>query len=178
MSDFTVEFSCPLGRMRLRADDSSLLELSFLDYKPYDQSLQQHLGTAPTSNEAEHERLSIPQNCSSIARECLQELDEYFFEGRQVFTVRLNPQGTEFQRRVWQLLLEIQYGTSISYRDCAMRFGDEKSIRALATANARNPIAIIIPCHRVISSDGSLRGYAGGLWRKEWLLRHEGSRLF
>jgi methylated-DNA-[protein]-cysteine S-methyltransferase len=100
-------------------------------------------------------------------------LNEYFEGKRQNFDLLLNPEGTEFQKKVWSLLSEIPYGKTISYLELSRRFGDEKAIRAVAAANGKNPVWIIIPCHRVIGSDGSLTGYAGGLHRKKWLLNHE-----
>jgi methylated-DNA-[protein]-cysteine S-methyltransferase len=103
----------------------------------------------------------------------LQEMEGYL-EGRlKEFTVRLAPAGTPFQQKVWQELRKIPYGKTITYQELAVRLGDEKSIRAAASANGKNPIAIIIPCHRVIGSDGSMTGYAAGVERKSWLLHLE-----
>ena len=103
------------------------------------------------------------------------QLADYFAGTRQVFDFPLAPVGTTFQQSVWKALLTIPFGTTLSYRTLARQLGDEKAIRAVAAANGRNPLAIVIPCHRVIGSDGSLTGYAGGLWRKQWLLEHEGA---
>ena len=103
----------------------------------------------------------------------VDQLLEYFNGQRQHFELNLNPQGTNFQRIIWDLLCKIQYGKTISYLELAKQYGDIKAIRAIGTTNGKNPIAIIIPCHRVIGSDGSLTGYAGGLDRKRWLLNHE-----
>lgn len=105
--------------------------------------------------------------------DCVIQLKEYFDGTRQNFDLKLNPEGTDFQKKVWQLLQQIPYGKTISYLDLSKIFGDVKAIRAVANANGKNPIWIIIPCHRVIGSDGSLTGYAGGLHRKQWLLEHE-----
>ena len=97
-----------------------------------------------------------------------------YFEGRRTdFELTLNPSGTDFQKKVWDQLLKIPFGKTVSYLDIAKRLGDPKTIRAAASANGKNPLWIIVPCHRVIGSDGSLTGYAGGLWRKKWLLDHE-----
>jgi methylated-DNA-[protein]-cysteine S-methyltransferase len=101
------------------------------------------------------------------------ELEEYFFGKRSVFTVELNPAGTDFQKKVWTELMNIPFGKTISYHELAVRLGDEKTIRAAASANGKNPIAVIIPCHRVIGTDGSLTGYAGGIERKSFLLNLE-----
>ena len=106
-------------------------------------------------------------------RQAHQQLGEYFRGERNTFDLQLNPQGTDFQKRVWEELLKIPFGRTISYLELARRLGDEKSIRAAAAANGKNPIWLIVPCHRVIGSDGSLTGYAGGLWRKKWLIEYE-----
>lgn len=111
---------------------------------------------------------------SAFTEQCEKELNEYFLGERCEFSVPLNPRGTPFQQRVWNVLLDIPFRKTASYLDLAKILGDEKLTRAVGTANGQNPIAIIIPCHRVIGSDGSLTGYAGGLHRKKWLLKHEG----
>jgi methylated-DNA-[protein]-cysteine S-methyltransferase len=105
------------------------------------------------------------------------QLDEYFQKKRERFDLDLNLQGTEFQRQVWNELLKIPYGKKISYKELSVKLGNIKAIRAVGTANGANPVSIIVPCHRVIGSDGSLTGYAGGLWRKRWLLEHESRNL-
>lgn len=101
------------------------------------------------------------------------QLDEYFHNERKVFHVPLDLKGTKFQKTVWMSLLEIPFGKTRSYMQQAKTLGNPLSIRAVAHANGKNPIAVIIPCHRVIGSRGELTGYAGGLWRKRWLLEHE-----
>jgi methylated-DNA-[protein]-cysteine S-methyltransferase len=106
---------------------------------------------------------------------CISQLDEYFRGERKEFNVEINPAGTEFQSKVWNLLKKIPYGKTLSYLELSKQFGDEKAIRAIASANGKNPIPIIIPCHRVIGNDGKLTGYAGGLLKKQWLLEHEGA---
>lgn len=105
--------------------------------------------------------------------DCAFQLEEYFQGIRKNFDLKLNPEGTDFQKKVWKLLEQIPYGKTVSYLDLSKQLGDIKAIRAVANANAKNPLWIIVPCHRVIGSDGSLTGYAGGLHRKEWLLNHE-----
>jgi methylated-DNA-[protein]-cysteine S-methyltransferase len=105
------------------------------------------------------------------------QLEEYFTNKREQFDLQLDLKGTEFQKRVWNELLKIPFGKTISYKELSLRLGNLKAIRAVAAANGANPVSIIVPCHRVIGSDGSLTGYAGGLWRKRWLLEHEGSDL-
>lgn len=112
---------------------------------------------------------------TALEQQCARELQEYFEGRRHAFTFPIDQRGTEFQKRVWEELTRIPHGRTISYHELAVRLGDPKCIRAAGTANGRNNIAIVVPCHRVIGSDGSLTGYAGGLEKKEWLLRHEGS---
>jgi methylated-DNA-[protein]-cysteine S-methyltransferase len=102
-----------------------------------------------------------------------QQLEEYFAGTRTTFDLPIRPEGTDFQCRVWDALLGIPYGTTISYLELARRIGDEKAVRAVGLANSLNPISIIIPCHRVIGADGSMTGYGGGIERKRWLLQHE-----
>jgi methylated-DNA-[protein]-cysteine S-methyltransferase len=106
-------------------------------------------------------------------QEAINQLQQYFAGELKDFDLKLNPQGTDFQKRVWQALLTIPYGKTASYMALAKELGDPLAIRAVAAANGKNPLWILIPCHRVIGSDGSLTGYAGGLWRKKWLLEHE-----
>lgn len=105
--------------------------------------------------------------------DCTIQLKEYFEGSRTKFDLKLNPKGTEFQKLIWTLLDEIPYGKTMSYLQLSKRLGDVKAIRAVANANGKNPLWIIIPCHRIIGSDGSITGYAGGLHRKQWLLEHE-----
>ena len=106
-------------------------------------------------------------------QECVFQLQEYFEGQRNHFDFKINPQGTDFQQKVWRELLSIPFGKTMSYLDLSKKVGDVKAIRAVASANGRNPLWIVVPCHRVIGTDGSLTGYAGGLWRKKWLLEHE-----
>ena len=110
-----------------------------------------------------------------VIEQCIRELDEYFFQGRKFFDVEIELTGSTFQNRVWSELLEIPYGKTISYLELAMRLGDINTIRAVGLANGQNPIAIIVPCHRVIGKNGDMVGYGGGLDKKEWLLLHEGA---
>ena len=105
--------------------------------------------------------------------DAVYQLREYFEGQRQEFNLTLNPEGTDFQKRVWRALQEIPLGKTVSYLQLSKTLGDPKAIRAVAAANGRNPLWIVVPCHRVIGSDGSLTGYAGGLHRKKWLLEHE-----
>lgn len=121
--------------------------------------------------------LDEPEEITEVFPEVLEDavyqLQEYFQGKRKVFDLILNPQGTAFQNRVWDTLLDIPYGKTFSYLEVSKMLGDVKAIRAVAAANGRNPLWVVVPCHRVIGSDGSLTGYAGGLHRKKWLLEHE-----
>ena len=115
------------------------------------------------------------QNLTPVIEQCISQLDEYFFKGRKFFDVELELIGTEFQKRVWQELLNIPYGRTWSYLTLATALGDPNLVRAVGLANGDNPVAIIVPCHRVIGANGDLIGYGGGLDKKEWLLNHEGA---
>jgi len=106
-------------------------------------------------------------------KECVQQLNEYFAGDRKEFSIKLQLEGTNFQKKVWNQLMKIPYGKTASYKEVAAAIKNEKAVRAVGSANGRNNIAIIIPCHRVIAHDGTLGGYGGGLWKKEWLLDHE-----
>lgn len=108
-----------------------------------------------------------------ILEDAVYQLQEYFEGRRKSFSLTLNPEGTDFQKKVWTALQQIPYGKTVSYLELSKILGDVKAIRAVAAANGKNPLWIVVPCHRVIGSDGSLVGYAGGLHRKKWLLNHE-----
>jgi methylated-DNA-[protein]-cysteine S-methyltransferase len=140
----------PMGNIEIEGDDQGIAAITFLNEE-----------IVPT--------LEIPISL----QEAVTQLEEYFKKQRIAFSLKLNPKGTDFQRKVWQELQTIPFGKTASYLDMAKNLGDPKVIRAAASANGKNPISIVIPCHRVIGSDGSLTGYAGGLHRKKWLLDHE-----
>lgn len=142
--------------------------------------LKTPLGIAEiTGNENGISKISISEDgyqnaeIPEVLKEAASQLEDYFLGKRDQFTFKLNPSGTEFQKRVWLALLEIPFGKTKSYQELSIQLGDVKAIRAVASANGKNPLWIVVPCHRVIGSDGSLTGYAGGLWRKKWLLDHE-----
>lgn len=115
----------------------------------------------------------VSNTIPTILQESVLQLNDYFEGKRKDFTFKLNPSGTEFQQKVWKGLLEIPFGKTMSYLELSKKLGDVKAIRAVASANGKNPLWIVVPCHRVIGTDGSLTGYAGGMWRKKWLLEHE-----
>ncbi len=106
-------------------------------------------------------------------KECFRQLEEYFDGRRRAFSLRLDLRGTPFQKRVWDELLKVPFGRTVAYRDVAAALGNSRATRAVGGANHRNPVSIVVPCHRVVGADGGLTGYGGGLWRKEWLLAHE-----
>jgi methylated-DNA-[protein]-cysteine S-methyltransferase len=145
----TCQIKTPLGIARISGDENGIAIISIAD-----------VGEVSTT---------IPV----ILQEAVSQLNDYFNGKRTAFTFKLNPSGTEFQQKVWKGLLEIPFGKTCSYMDLSKKLGDVKAIRAVASANGKNPLWIVVPCHRVIGTDGSLTGYAGGLWRKKWLLEHE-----
>jgi methylated-DNA-[protein]-cysteine S-methyltransferase len=147
-----THFLSPIGTLEITADDGFIVQVSFLDEEP-----------------------SIKNSDPTLDR-CVSQLEEYFGKSRSAFDLPLKPSGTDFQKSVWDELQRIPNGRTISYMDLAKKLGDPKVIRAAGTANGKNPIAIIIPCHRVIGTDGSLTGYTGGIKRKQWLLEHESSQ--
>ncbi|MEM7185099.1 MAG: methylated-DNA--[protein]-cysteine S-methyltransferase [Bacteroidota bacterium] len=146
----TTYLESPLGVLEIKGDEEGLASIRFLD------------SNEPTSSE-------IPE----VLLPAVMQLKEYFNKSRTEFDLPLSPEGTQFQQEVWKKLMEIPFGKTQTYQKLANELGDPKVIRAAASANGKNPIAIVIPCHRVIGSDGSLTGYAGGLHRKKWLLEHE-----
>ncbi|WP_282071292.1 methylated-DNA--[protein]-cysteine S-methyltransferase [Polaribacter atrinae] len=155
MSLLTTYYKTPLGTAKIVGDENGIQSVSVLD---------EDFSTA-----LEVTNSDIPK----CLQDCVTQLNDYFEGKRDHFDLKLNPQGTEFQKKVWQELLNIPFNKTRTYLEQSKALGDVKAIRAVASANGKNPIWIIIPCHRVIGSDGSLTGYAGGIWRKKWLLAHE-----
>lgn len=141
----------PIGYAKIVGDHNGITSVSILD---------------KSENASEY----IPKSLE----DCVTQLKAYFNNQLRTFDLKLNPEGTLFQKKVWKHLSQIPYGKTVSYLELAKQLGNAKAIRAVANANGKNPIWIIIPCHRVIGADGSLTGYAGGLHRKQWLLNHEG----
>ena len=150
MNLYTSYYKSPVGLLKLQCSDKHIKSVTFSD----------------NENAIESDTHKILQTCS-------KQLEEYFAGKRKSFNLPLNQDGTEFQCKVWTLLYKIPYGKTISYITLAKQYGDTKAIRAVASANGKNNLAIIVPCHRVIGSNQTLVGYAGGLWRKKWLLDHE-----
>ena len=141
----------PIGQIKITADDNAINSILFV------------------FPDTEME----PENSNDVLLECRKQLNEYFAGKRKVFDVPIYQEGTEFQKKVWNELIKIPYGKTVSYNDIAKKVGGRNMMRAVGAANGKNQISIIVPCHRVIGSDGKLTGYAGGMWRKEWLLKHE-----
>jgi len=151
----------PIGEMIAAATETHLVVLEYSRRQRLDQQLARLTRTTG---------FVLERGDSRIVRELRRELDEYFRGERKVFSVPIDARGTPFQMRVWTQLRRIPYGTTTSYGRLALRLGRSEAVRAVARANGDNPLAIIIPCHRVIGADGSLTGYGGGLWRKKKLL--------
>ena len=128
-----------------------------------------------TINDSEDAIVEEPK--SAVLKMAIEQLGEYFAGKRQTFDLPIKQSGTDFQQQVWQQLLAIDYGTTVSYAQLSNQMKSPLAIRAIAAANGKNSLWIVVPCHRVIGSDGSLTGYAGGLWRKQWLLEHEATTL-
>ena len=147
---FSDTMNTPVGPVLIKASAQGITEVDFVD----SQCEQLHPG--------------------ELTRRCKWQLQEYFDGKRKSFDLPLDLQGTKFQRSVWDRLTNIPFGKAVSYRDIANLLNNPKAVRAVGAANGKNPVAIIVPCHRVIGADRSLTGYAGGLHRKSWLLEHEG----
>ena len=145
----TVNIKTPLGMATIKGDENGIAIISIADEG------------------------IVSEVIPMVLQEAVTQLQDYFDGNRTHFDLTLNPAGTEFQQKVWKGLCEIPFGKTMSYLELAKQLGDVKAIRAVASANGKNPLWIVVPCHRVIGTDGSLTGYAGGLWRKKWLLEHE-----
>lgn len=149
---FYTTINSPIGFLKISTDNSSLLSIEFIEeIEEYENSSKQ------------------PQ----ILKETVNQLNQYFKGKLQEFNLKLAPKGSEFQQKIWQLVQKVEYGKTTSYLDIAIQSGSNKNTRAVGLANGKNPIPIIIPCHRVLGKNGKLTGYAGGLERKKWLLLFE-----
>ena len=148
---YSSEISTPVGRLLIRANDHAVYFIGF----------SEEPGTAS----------------NSITLQATQQLQEYFDSKRHIFDFPVEQAGSDFQQRVWKELLKIDAGKPISYASLSKKMNNPLAIRAIASANGKNKLMIVIPCHRVIGSNGELVGYAGGLWRKKWLLEHEAKMM-
>lgn len=158
----TTYIKTPLGIAKIIGDEEGISVISVSD-----------AGDPSPDNYWDEKAQQISDSIPKVLQEAVSQLNDYFAGKRNDFTFKLNPSGTEFQQKVWKGLLEIPFGKTMSYLELSKKLGDVKAIRAVASANGKNPLWIVVPCHRVIGTDGSLTGYAGGLWRKKWLLEHE-----
>ena len=144
-------YRSPIGTIEIAGSDTGISGVRFIDGEP----------SSPSP--------AVPEALTA----CAAQLDEYFRGERTEFSLRLLPDGTDFELRVWKELTKLPFGETCSYLDIATAIGNPKAVRAVGGANGRNDISIIIPCHRVIGSNGAATGYAGEIWRKQWLLHHE-----
>lgn len=156
MSHQEILMDSPIGEIRLVSEDGKALVGVFME---------EHRNEVPPD--------ALPGEAVTVLQEARRQLEEYFAGERTTFDVPLLMQGTPFQRRVWEALRTVPFGETRSYGDIARQTGRPTAVRAVGRANGRNPIAILVPCHRVIGADGSLTGFGGGLPRKQWLLQHE-----
>jgi methylated-DNA-[protein]-cysteine S-methyltransferase len=154
---FTSTINSPIGPLRIGVGERGIVSLDFAAE-----------ATAPRATTS-----PPPPEAAEVLRRTREELGEYFGGVRTSFSVPVDLKGTPFQMRVWAALRRIPYGTTLSYKEIAAAVGNARATRAVGGANHRNPISIIVPCHRVVGSDGQLTGYGGGIGRKEWLLAHE-----
>ena len=145
----TAYIKTPLGIAAITGDENGIASISVLDEG------------------------SVSADIPIVLQDAVSQLNDYFEGKRTNFDFKLNPKGTEFQQKVWKALLEVPYGKTRTYLEQSKILGDVKAIRAVASANGKNPLWIVVPCHRIIGTDGSLTGYAGGIRRKKWLLEHE-----
>lgn len=156
MEECKVYYSSEIGLLEIIGTADSIKAINFIEGAAGDQPVD-------------------PAGLPAAVADCLVQLDEYFKGERRDFSLNLTPEGTAFQQAVWQQLMAVSYGQTVSYLDIARQIGNEKAVRAVGAANGQNPIVIVVPCHRIVGSNGQLTGYGGGLWRKAWLLKHEKS---
>ena len=150
---FTTYYHSPVGLLKISGTEQYISETSFFD----------------KTQKVDNKKKNLP----ALMIQCIEQLIQYFHGERRVFELPIHQTGTAFQQEVWNELMTIPYGKTISYLELARKIGDLKATRAVANANGKNNVAIIVPCHRVIGSNRELVGYGGGLWRKKWLLEHE-----
>jgi methylated-DNA-[protein]-cysteine S-methyltransferase len=146
----TAFLKTPIGTAKIIGDKNGIQSISMID-----------------------ENIEIPDEIPKCLQDCVTQLHEYFQGKRASFNLTVNPKGTAFQLKVWKSLVQIPYQKTMTYLEQSKTLGDVKAIRAVASANGKNPILIVIPCHRVLGSNGSLTGFSAGIWRKKWLLAHE-----
>lgn len=147
---YFTSMQSPLGLLVIKGTGEAIIEISFADTP------------LPTDKQ-------VPE----LLQRCIKQLEAYFEGTLTHFDLPIAPEGTDFQVQVWELLLQIGYASTSTYAELSRLLGDDKKARAVGNATGKNPLAIVVPCHRLLGSDNSLTGYAGGLWRKQWLLEHE-----
>jgi len=150
---YKLDYSSPLGIIEIAGTDEAIYSILF--------------------NEQDKVVHALQEDTPEVLKECYTQLDEYFKGVRQEFNIPYIFEGTDFQKTVWNALTQIPFAKTGSYKDIAVSIGNEKAVRAVGSANGKNKLSIIVPCHRIVGSNGTLTGYAGGVWRKEWLLKHE-----
>ena len=166
MSLSITRYRSPIGAIEIRATDAAVTAVEYVEDRLADSTIG-------------HEQRAVSLAALPLLEEARRQLAAYFAGSLRCFDLPLALDGTPFQRQVWRQLLSVGYGETASYQDIAVAIDNPKAVRAVGAANGRNPVAIIVPCHRIIGSGGraKMTGYGGGLWRKEWLLRHEGVLL-
>lgn len=152
MTNYQDHFDTPLGKMEVLADEKSVLSILFVDK-------------------------AAPRKPNKVTKMAKQQLREYYAGTRQKFDLPLNATGTAFQKSVWRTLTKVPYAKTCAYADIARRIKNPKAVRAVGSANGKNPMTIVVPCHRIIGSNGTLTGYASGVDRKAWLLEHEARNI-
>lgn len=159
MNQYKLDYPSPIGVLEIIGTEEAVVSILFKE---------------ETEKPVNVKQLATPQ----VLVDAYGQLDEYFKGERQSFTFPFTVDGTLFQKKVWESLQGIPFGQTASYKDIAVSIGNDQAIRAVGSANGKNKLSIVIPCHRIIGSNGKLTGYAGGLWRKEWLLQHERRNLY
>lgn len=164
--DLYTTMPSPVGELLLTATEAGLTRVWFEQHRHGTRALHEWTRAEDAGGDA-----------ARVLDAARVQLEEYFAGARRAFDLPLAADGTPFQRRVWDALRGIPWGETISYIELARRVGDARAVRAVGGANGRNPVSIVVPCHRVIGADGSLTGFGGGTERKRWLLEHEGARI-
>lgn len=159
MNQYKLDYPSPIGVLEIIGTEEAVVSILFKE---------------ETEKPVNVKQLATPQ----VLVDAYGQLDEYFKGERQSFTFPFTVDGTLFQKKVWESLQGIPFGQTASYKDIAVSIGNDQAIRAVGSANGKNKLSIVVPCHRIIGSNGKLTGYAGGLWRKEWLLQHERRNLY
>jgi methylated-DNA-[protein]-cysteine S-methyltransferase len=159
LETFLAYYRSPIGILSIKSYGDSIAEILFVN--------------SPRGQQVNEDEIEYAVPKTTVIKKCIKQLEEYFSGKRKKFDLKLTFSGSAFQRKVWGELINIPYGKHISYLTLSRRIENAGAIRAVGTANGCNKVCIVVPCHRVIGTDGSLVGYGGDLWRKKWLLDHE-----